>query len=181
MAPEPGYVGVKSNPAIVGEFGVTPLAQAAAIACITLGTGAAAVSVMNEDIPDMTVPELAWAPGNELDGASFFVQVVLDNGAEGETDTLVFKDGAFMSMDCQVYCDFGFSDYQTWTDGDVIHFTTVATCPSAPHRVVWHGQITDDEIKVQMSWTTRRWYWTHQITGTAQGSRLPTTEGSVSG
>lgn len=160
---------------------MTPLTQAAAIACITLGTGAAAVSVMNEDIPDMTVPELAWTQGHELDGASFYIQLVLDNGVEGETDTLAFKDGAFMSMDCETYYNFGFSDYQTWVDGDVIHFTTIATCPKAPHRVVWHGQITDGQITVQMSWTTRRWYWTHQITGTAQGSRLPATEGSVSG
>ena len=160
---------------------MTPITQAAAIACITLGTGAAAVSVMNVDIPDMTVPELGWEQGHELDSQSFFIKAVLDNGAEGETDTLVFRDGAFMSMDCQEYCDFGFSDYQTWTDGDVIHFTTIATCPTAPHKVVWHGQITDGEISVQMSWTTRRWYWTHQINGIAQGTRLPPAEGSISG
>lgn len=160
---------------------MTPITQAAAIACITLGTGAAAVSVMNEDIPDMTVPEHAWTQGNELNDAAFFIQAVLDNGAEGETDTLVFKDGAFMSMDCQKYCDFGFSDYHTWVAGDVIHFTTVATCPTAPHRVVWYGNVADGEMTVQMSWTTRRWYWTHQITGVARGARLPADASSVPG
>lgn len=181
MAPEPGYVRITSHPAIIGEFGVDPITQAAAIACITLGIGAAAVSVMNEDIPDSTVPELAWTPGHELDGASFFVQAVLDTGAQGETDTLVFKDGAVMSMDCQEYCDFGFSDDQTWTVGTVIHVLTVATCPTAPHRVVWHGHITGDDITAALSWTTRRWYWTHQITGTVKGTRVPSAAGSVSG
>lgn len=160
---------------------MTPIAQAAAIACITLGTGAAAVSVMNKDVPDITVPEAAWSAGHELDGASFFINSVLDNGAEGETDTLVFADGKFMSMDCQEYCDFGFSDYQTWVEGDVVHFATVAKCPTAPHTVTWHGQVVGDQITVDLSWTTRRWYWTHQIKGTGTGPRLPETDGSVSG
>lgn len=160
---------------------MTPITQAAAIACITVGTGAAAVSVMNEDIPDLVVPEAAWTAGHELDGKSFFINAELDNGATGETDTLVFKDGQFISMDCEEYCNFGLSDYQTWTDGTVIHFTSVAKCRTAPHTVVWHGQVVGDQVSVEMSWTTRRWYWTHQINGIAEGTRLPQGESAVSG
>lgn len=160
---------------------MTPITQAAAIACITLGTGAAAVSVLNPDVPDLTVPEADWSTGQALDGKSFFIQAELDNGAEGETDTLVFEDGRFMSMDCETYCNFGFSEYRTWIDGDAIHFTTVAKCPTAPHTVVWHGWIVDDQITVDMSWTTRRWYWTHQITGTGSGSLVPGGKDAVSG
>lgn len=160
---------------------MTPITQAAAIACITLGTGAAAVSVMNDDIPDLTIPDAAWSPGHDLDGTSFSIEAVLDNGATGETDTLVFTDGGFMSMDCEKYCNFGFSDYQTWTEGDVIHFTTVAECATAPHTVVWHGQVIGDQVSVEMSWTTRRWYWTHQITGIGTGLRVPASDGAVSG
>ena len=160
---------------------MTPIVQAAVISCIALGTGAAAVSALNKDIPDLTIPDAAWSPGHELDGKSFSIDATLNNGAEGETDTLVFEDGRFLSMDCEEYCDFGFSDYRTWVEEGVIHFTSVATCPTAPHRVVWHGHVTGNDITVELSWTTRRWYWTHQITGTAQGSLLPTTKGSVSG
>lgn len=160
---------------------MTPVLQAAALTAFALGTGATAVSVMNRDIPDLSIPQAAWSPGHELDGKSFHIDATLDNGAEGETDTLVFADGGFKSLDCEEYCAFGFSDYRTWVEGEVIHFTTVARCPTAPHTVVWHGQVVGDEITVEMSWTTRRWYWTHQIIGTGTGPLLPATDGPVSG
>ena len=151
---------------------MTPIVQAAAIAAVTLGTGAATMSVMTRDIPDMPVPAAAWAPGEALDGRSFHIEAVLQPNDETDTDTLRFADGAFMSMGCEEYCNFGWSEYRTWTDGDVIHFTAATKCPTAPHTVVWHGQVTGDTIAVEMSWTTRRWYWTRQITGTATGSAL---------
>ena len=151
---------------------VKPIAQAAALVCITLGTGAAAVTVLNEDVPDMAVPEAPWGPGGELDGRSFFIEAELDNGVEGETDTLVFEDGGFLSMDCEEYCAFGVSDYRTWVEGGTIHFTATARCPTAPHTVVWHGRVEGERISVEMSWTTRRWYWTHQIMGTGTGAEV---------
>ncbi|MEO0767645.1 MAG: hypothetical protein AAFY75_16665 [Pseudomonadota bacterium] len=156
---------------------MTPIVQAAAIAALTLGTGVATVSVMNAGIPDMAVPDAAWAPGTALDGRAFHIDAVLQPGDRTDTDTLRFADGAFMSMGCEEYCNFGWSGYQTWTDGDVIHFTATTQCATNPHTVVWHGQVTGDTIAVKMSWTTRRWYWTHQIMGTAQGTALPTAAG----
>lgn len=52
---------------------VTQIIQAATIALATLGTGAATMSVMNEDIPDMQVPEGAWVSDGALDGRAFTV------------------------------------------------------------------------------------------------------------
>jgi len=149
---------------------MTPIAQAAAIALLTAGTGAATVSVLNGDVPDMTVPDAAWSAGTELDGRAFFIEAELDNG-QTDVDELRFVDGGFISMGCEEYCAFGLSDYRTWVDdAGVIHFTSTARCPDAPHTVVWHGQVAGDEMTVEMSWTTRRWYWTHQIIGTGTGS-----------
>lgn len=156
---------------------MTPTAHAAAIAALTLGTGAATVSVMSPDIPDMPVPQGAWAPGSARDGQSFAVNDVTQPGDHDQTDVLHFRDGTFQSADCEKYCPFGRSGYQTWTDGDVIHFTATTQCATNPHTVVWHGQVADDTIDVKMSWTTRRWYWTHQIMGTAKGTALPTAAG----
>ena len=42
--------------------------QVAALAIATLDTGAATMSAMNEDIPDLEVPEGAWSSSGGLDG-----------------------------------------------------------------------------------------------------------------
>ena len=144
--------------------------QIAAIAAATLGTGAATLTVMNEDIPDLQVPAGAWSDQGALDGMTFAVLGTdLDSGAELE-DVIHFRDGAFQSVDCQQYCDFGWSDYQTKNVDGVIHFTATTLCPDAPHTVVWYGTVEGDKMKLDVTWTTRRWYWTNQIRvrGTAE-------------
>lgn len=144
--------------------------QVAAIAIATLGTGAATMSVMNEDIPDLQVPEGAWVSAGALDGRAFtMVGTVTESGAVLE-DELLFRDGTFQSVDCQNYCDFGWSDYQTKDIDGVIHFTATTRCPDAPHTVVWYGQIDGDAITLEATWTTRRWYWTNQIALEATGT-----------
>ena len=155
--------------------------QVAAIAVATLGTGAATMAVMNEDIPDLVIPEGDWSAGNALDGRTFdIIGTDLGSGAVLE-DEILFRDGAFQSVDCQEYCDFGWSAYETKTIGDVIHFTARTICPDAPHTVVWYGTVDGDEIVVDVTWTTRRWYWTNQIEIAAKGTSVPTDDQSVSG
>ena len=158
-----------------------PIAQAFALVVAVLGTGTATVWVMNSDVPDLHVPEADWQPGHVLDGMDFAITATIDqNGAE-ETDILRFADGRFHSVDCELYCEFGWTDYQTWTEGEVVHFTVTTRCPTAPHTVVWHGQVVDGQIAVDMSWTTRRWYWTQQITGSGTGTLTETTVTAAAG
>lgn len=150
--------------------------QVAAIALGTLGTGAAAMTVMNEDIPDLAVPQGAWTAGDELDGMTFeILGTDLASGAVLE-DEIIFRNGTFQSVDCQEYCDFGWSEYETKTVDDVIHFTVRTICPTAPHTVVWYGTVTDGAIEIDVTWTTRRWYWTNQIAITASGVPVPNIE-----
>ena len=99
----------------------------------------------------------------------------LASGAELEDD-IVFRNGAFQSADCEEYCKFGWSDYQTKTIGGAIHFTATAICPDAPHTVVWYGTVIGDEVELNVTWTTRRWYWTNQIAIQASGTRPPVAE-----
>ncbi|SLN53313.1 hypothetical protein [Roseisalinus antarcticus] len=144
--------------------------QVVALGVATLGTGAATMTVMRGDVPDLVVPEGNWSAGTQLDGKTFdFVGADLNSG-EVLTDELVFRDGTFQSSNCQIYCDFGWSDYQTKTVGDVIHFTARTACPTAPHTVVWYGTVNGDTVEVEGTWTTRRWYWTHQIVFAGSGS-----------
>jgi len=82
---------------------------------------------------------------------------------------LLFRDGTFQSVDCQNYCNFGWSEYQTKDIDGVIHFTATTICPDAPHTVVWYGQVDGGTIALEGTWTTRRWYWTNQIAVEASG------------
>lgn len=144
--------------------------QVAAIAIATLGTGAATMSVMNEDIPDLQVPDGAWASSGALDGRAFTIHGIdVKSGAVLE-DELLFRDGMFQSVDCQNYCDFGWSDYRTKEIDGVIHFTATTICPEAPHTVVFYGRVDGDAIALEGTWTTRRWYWTNQIVMEASGT-----------
>lgn len=129
------------------QEGFTPrIIQVAAIAIASLGTGAATMSVMNKDIPDIAVPEGAWISSGALDGRAFEVYSRdVESGAVLE-DELVFRDGTFQSFDCQNYCDFGWSDYQTKEIDGVLHFTATTICPDAPHTVVFYGQVDGDTI-----------------------------------
>ena len=155
--------------------------KVAAIAVATAGTGAATMSVMNEDIPDLAGPDGSWAAGGELDGISFeIVGTHLGTGA-GMTDVIHFRDGTFQSADCQEYCDFGWSGYETKVIDGVIHFTARTTCPDAPHTVVWYGRVDGDEMALDGTWTTRRWYWTNQIAFSGGGVALPPAADAVAG
>ena len=145
--------------------------QAAAVAVLALGTGATAVSLMKEDLPDFAVPEGPWQPGSELDGRAFSLSgMVKESGEELPPTVFSFIDGRFQSSRCQIYCDFGWSEYRTWSEGDVTRFTATTRCPDAPHTVVWYGTVEGDEIRFEGTWTTRRWYWTRQINAVGQGS-----------
>lgn len=152
---------------------MTQILQIAAIAAATLGTGAATLTVMNEDIPDLAIPEGDWAATGVLDGKTFRIRGEdLSSGAELEDDIL-FRDGTFQSADCEEYCNFGWSDYQTKTIDGVTHFTATAVCPDAPHTVVWYGTVIGDEVAIDVTWTTRRWYWTNQIAIRGAGAVVP--------
>jgi hypothetical protein len=154
------------------ELFMSQILQGVAIAVATLGTGAATLTVMNEDIPDLVVPEGDWTATGALDGMIFRIQGKdLSSGAE-LSDDIIFRDGTFQSVDCEEYCNFGWSDYRTKEIDGVIHFTTTTACPDAPHTVVWYGKVTGADVVIDATWTTRRWYWTNQIPMEAAGSAV---------
>lgn len=160
---------------------MSQIVQIAVIALATLGTGAATMKVMNEDIPDLAVPKGDWSDGTTLDGRSFEVVGTIRSNGEVLTDELRFQDGTFQSVNCQEYCDFGWSEYRTKTVDGVLHFAATTVCPDAPHTVVWYGTVTGDEMTIEGTWTTRRWYWTHQIAFSGTGKLSHPASGQVSG
>lgn len=149
---------------------MTSIFQAGAVAVVTLGAGAATVSVMKDDPPGIVVPDGPWEIGTVLDERVFYTVDTIQETGEVVQDELHFADGKFQSSMCQTYCDFGWSDYRTWTEGEVTHFSTTTRCPDAPHTVVWYGTVTGDDVRFKGKWTTRRWYWTRQLNVVGEGS-----------
>ncbi|WGH79650.1 hypothetical protein [Jannaschia ovalis] len=145
-----------------------PVLYATVVAIFALGAGAATVSSLKDDIADLAVPDAPWQPGG-LDGRVFATSDVIHETDTVMEDELHFRNGRFQSARCQEYCDFGWSEYRTWQQDDVIHFTATTRCPDAPHTVVWLGTVTGDAIAFKGTWTTRRWYWTRQLNATGAG------------
>lgn len=146
--------------------------QIAAIVAATFGAGAATLTVMNEDIPDLAIPDGNWSATGALDGMAFEIYGEdLASGAVLE-DEIIFRDGTFQSVDCEEYCNFGWTEYQTQEIDGVIHFTTTIICPDAPHTVVWLGTVSVGEVVIDATWTTRRWYWSNQIALRATGTQV---------
>lgn len=160
---------------------MSQMVQVAVIAVATLGTGAATMSVMNEDIPDLEVPEGPWTANGALDDRTFEILGLDEKSGAVFDGLLTFHNGTFQSADCQEYCDFGWSDYQTKEIDGVVHFTTTTVCPDAPHTVVFYGKVQGDVISLEGTWTTRRWYWTNQIVLTATGDQVSTIGESAEG
>ena len=147
--------------------------QIFAILVAVVVVGIAGILAMNKDIPDYDVPDLAWQSGTELDGMIFFTNDRVIESGDEIVDALRFQEGKFQSAMCQVYCDFGWHDYQTFADGETLHFTVTTRCPDAPHTVVFYGTITNGVADFAGTWTTRRWYWTHQVNVVGSGGTLP--------
>jgi hypothetical protein len=152
---------------------MTSILQAFAVGAVTIGAGAATVTTMKPDLPDLAIPDMAWEAGSALDGRVFYTTDKVRETNDVLNDELHFVDGQFQSAMCQDYCDFGWSGYQTWTDGETLHFTATTRCPNAPHTVVWYGTVTGDNVQFEGTWTTRRWYWTRQLNVSGEGSLTP--------
>ncbi len=149
---------------------MTPLIQLLAVGALAIGAATGAVNLMSKDLPDLAVPEGPWQTSGALDGRVFYTVDRIVGSNEILRDELHFVGGRFQSLMCQEYCDFGWSDYKTKQIKGTLYFTVTTRCPEAPHTVVWYGTVDGDHLHFDGTWTTRRWYWTHQIAVEGQGS-----------
>jgi hypothetical protein len=148
--------------------------QTIALLCAVIALGGAAVIALSKDMPDLAVPAGDWQPGSVLDGQVYYTTDIVTETGDVIYDEFHFRNGTFQSAMCQIYCDFGWSDYQTKVVDDVLYFQATTRCPDAPHTVVFYGKIADENLSFEGTWTTRRWYWTHQINVTGEGTTTPT-------
>jgi len=92
-----------------------------------------------------------------LDGKTFVAQSGEKGKQASNKDTIVFRDGRFLSEGCS---PFGFKDapYQATVDGAAIRFHTETHSPTHG-TMVWVGTIKENTIEATSVWTRERWYW----------------------
>ena len=95
-----------------------------------------------------------------LDGLTFTSR----NGQYGKpgdhSDTLIFKDGTFVSTDCEKNCNYPAQAYFTRHVGDKIEFISETRCLTQDAEIVWRGVVDGKNIEGTYSWRSSRWYWT---------------------
>jgi len=95
-----------------------------------------------------------------LDGMTFSGELgPLDKPAYVK-DTLVFKDGTFVSTECEKNCNYPARPYYTRQVGDKIEFISETRCPYKDAKIVWRGTVGNGNIEGTYTWTIARWYWT---------------------
>jgi hypothetical protein len=92
-----------------------------------------------------------------LDGKTFVAQSGEKGKQASNKDTIVFRDGRFLSEGCS---PFGFKDapYQAIFDSAAIRFHTETHSPTHG-TMVWDGTVKDNAIEATSVWTRERWYW----------------------
>jgi len=118
------------------------------------------VTTMGGAVPSAVAAEAspsAVTALNPLDGKSFIAQSGEKGKKESNKDTIVFRNGRFLSEGCS---PFGFKDaaYQATVDGATIRFHAETHSPTHG-TMVWDGTVKDNAIEATSIWTRERWYW----------------------
>lgn len=106
---------------------------------------------------DGPVPHGTALPRNLLDGKTFLAQSGEKGKKASNKDTIVFRDGRFLSEGC-IQWGFGDAAYAVGTEGDGIRFQTRTVSPTHG-AMVWNGIVKGDTIEATSIWTRDRWYW----------------------
>ena len=127
---------------------------ALAIALISVtGMGAGAVrSATGATASPGALPDL-----RPLDGKSFVTRSGEKGKPASSKDTIVFRDGRFLSEGCS---PFGFKDapYQATVEEAAVRFHAETHSPTHG-TMVWDGIVKDNTIEATSVWTRERWYW----------------------
>ena len=83
-----------------------------------------------------------------LDGKSFSGKLAGPGIDSGSTDVVVFKDGMFVSEECQKRCGYTDGPYWIRSNGEGgVQFKAETPCLEADANIVWNGIVRGDEIE----------------------------------
>jgi hypothetical protein len=133
-----------------------PTASLAAIAIALVSVTAAGADAIPGIVGTAGSPSAAPTT-SLLDGKTFVTQSGEKGKQASNKDTIVFRDGRFLSEGCS---PFGFKDatYQTTVDGATVRFHAETHSPTHG-KMVWDGTVKENAIEATSIWTRERWYW----------------------
>jgi len=133
-----------------------PATSLAAIAIALISVTATGADAVRSAIGATASPSAAPTV-SLLDGKTFVAQSGEKGKQASNKDTIVFRDGRFLSEGCS---PFGFKDapYQATVDGAAIRFHTETHSPTHG-TMVWDGTVKDNAIEATSDWNRERWYW----------------------
>lgn len=102
-------------------------------------------------------PPGASSPSVLLDGKTFVARSGEKGKPENTKDTIVFRNGMFLSEGCKPY-GFGDAPYQASADGSAIRFHAETHSPTHG-TMVWNGIVRGGTMEATNYWTRKRWYW----------------------
>lgn len=97
-----------------------------------------------------------------LDGMTFTGKLGPAGKPADVDDTFVFKDGMFVSMECEKNCNYPARPYFARNVEDTVEFISETRCPDNDAKIIWKGSIENNTIQGVFTWTISRWYWTVQ-------------------
>lgn len=108
-----------------------------------------------------TPSESALLPGaGVLDGMTFTTELSPQGAPEAIRDAMFFRNGQFLSMECEDRCNYPASAYFARAVDGGHEFVVEAWCPTKDATMVWRGRIDGDAVSGTVTWTVRRFYWT---------------------
>lgn len=105
---------------------------------------------------DQTPPYMA------LDGKSFQTSLGPIGQQADVDDLLVFKDGLFVSRECERRCGYAKVEYWVRSRGDGIQMRAEVPCTDSDAMMYWRGTVRGDKIEGSFTWVNKRWYWTFE-------------------
>lgn len=112
--------------------------------------------VQADDHPAQTTdsPEISVLDGKTFSGELGRV------GKPGLADLFVFREGMFVSKECEKRCGYPAGPYWVRLEGDGVQFRSEIPCLKSDATMVWNGTVKGDDIEGTVAWTSKRWYWT---------------------
>jgi hypothetical protein len=95
-----------------------------------------------------------------LDGKTFAGELGLVGKPGLTADLFVFREGMFVSKECERRCGYTEGPYWVRFEGDGVQFKSEIPCLKSDATMVWNGTMKGDEIEGTIAWTSKRWYWT---------------------
>lgn len=137
------------------------------------------ISAANEDGSKSITPEIEEAVPSLLDGLTFRGALGPDGKPKDTQDIFVFKNGTFVSKECELRCKYPARPYFVRINGSKTEFISETQCPYKDAKIVWRGIVEGDRISGKSTWVTKRWYWTVESTFEFEGTLVEKNTGSA--